>query len=86
MVWFHPPSCAIYTPRESLKSISIQLPPPTYLSIFYSYSPRPWCLASCLCLGVFSVPGIYVETYAYDDMYVRILMTQYFCAYARIVM
>ena len=27
--------------------------------------------------GVFSVPWIYLETYIYDEVYVRILMTSY---------
>ena len=37
----------------------------------------PWCLASGLCSVLFSVPGIYVETYVYDDVYVRLSMTSY---------
>ena len=47
------------------------------LAIFFS-SPSPRCLVSGQRLGVFSVPDIYVETYVYDDMYVRLLMTSYF--------
>ena len=38
---------------------------------------RPSCQASGLCSVLFSVPGIYVETYVYDDVYVRLLMTSY---------
>ena len=51
--------------------------PPSDLAMFFSYSPRPWCLSSGLRLGVFSVPGICVDTYVYDDVYVRVLMTSY---------
>ena len=27
--------------------------------------------------GIFSVPGIYIETYVHDDMYVQLLITLY---------
>ena len=50
----------------------------------YSYQDQgsffpsfPWCLPSGLCSVLFSVPGIYVETYVYDDVYIRLLMTSY---------
>ena len=33
---------------------------------------------SGLSFGLFSVPGIYVETYVYDDMYIHIFMTSQF--------
>ena len=36
-------------------------------------TPPVWGMRS----GVFSVPGIYVETYVYDDVYVRLLMASY---------
>ena len=36
-------------------------------------------VASSLCSVLFSVPGIYVEAYVYDDVYVRLPMTSFLC-------
>ena len=50
---------------------------PSDLAIFFLLSllsvvPIVWPV-----FGLFSLPGIYVETYVYDDMYVRLPMTSY---------
>ena len=45
-----------------------------YLFFFQS---RSWCLKCGSCLVLFSEPYIYVETYAYDEVYVQLLMTSY---------
>ena len=50
---------------------------PTDLAIFFFFQSCPWCLASGLCSVLFLVPGIYMETDVYDDVYVRLLMTPY---------
>ena len=75
MCHFHPPSWYFFRPRDFSKSKSegaLKTWP-----YFYS-SPCMWRLASGLHLGEFSVRGIYVETYVYDDVCVHVLMTSYF--------
>ena len=79
MCHVHPPLWAFFRLKE-IFSKSQSEGGPFRLSHIFSSSPRPWCLASGLCSGVFSVPGIYVETYVYDDVYVSVLMTSYFRA------
>ena len=50
---------------------------PSDFALFFFFQSCPWCLASGLCQVLFSVPGIYVEIYVYDDVYVRLPMTSY---------
>ena len=50
---------------------------PLDLAIFFFFPSCPWCLASGLCSILFLVPGIYVETYEYDYVYVQLFMTSY---------
>ena len=42
------------------------------LIYLFSVVPNVWPV-----LGFISVPGIYVETYVYDDAYVQLLITSY---------
>ena len=51
---------------------------PFILSRISSSCHRPWCLASGLCLGIFSVPEIKVKTLVYDNVHVRVFMMSYF--------
>ena len=67
----------IFTNIKSLK-VSTVKSPPTDLDIFFTSLILTQCLVTYLRLGVFLVPDIYVETYVYDDVYVRVLMTSYF--------
>ena len=85
MDWVHPKSCALYSTREVLQSIITKKVPPLILTHIVSSSSCLWDLGPGLCLGAFPVPVIYVETYTYDDVYVRILMESYFCASNHIV-
>ena len=78
MGWIHPTSWALYTTIEILKSFNSQKGPPVRLNNIYSsfnIFRGAWCLASGLCLVLFSVPGIYVETYLYDDVYKQLPIT-----------
>ena len=62
---------------EKKINITFIMGPLQHLAMFFLF-PSAECLASGLSLVVFSVPGIYVETYVYNDMYVCLLMTSYF--------
>ena len=66
------------------KSFNSQKFPIFILSHIFSSPHWLWCLESGLCLGKISVPGIYVETYLYDDVYVHLLITSYLrtCAHS----
>ena len=68
---------SIFTNIKSLK-VSTVKSPPTDLDIFFTSLILTQCLVTYLRLGVFLVPYIYVETYVYDDVYVRVLMTHIF--------
>ena len=50
---------------------------PSDLAIFFFLPSCPWCLAYGMCSVLLSVPGIYIETYIYDDVYVQLPMTSY---------
>ena len=71
-----PPLWDFFIPSGKFQTHS-QNGSPSDLAIFSS-SYRPCCLVDGLCLGVFSVPGIYVEAYVHDDVYVRVLVVLYF--------
>ena len=59
-------------------NITVTIGPLRLGHIFSSFPPvRGAYVASGLCSVLFVVPGIYVETYVYDDGYVRLLMTSY---------
>ena len=79
----HPKSWDLYTPRDSIQIIDSQKGPPFIINHIFSVSPRQRFLVYGLRSGVFSVPGIYIETYAYDDVYVRLLMKSFFCTSGR---
>ena len=69
MGWFHPTLWDPYSLRECLQIINIKKTPPADLVLFFflhlSVVPSVWPV-----FGLFSGPGIYVETYVYDDVYV----------------
>ena len=68
---------SLFTNRKSSKVSTIKRA--SYrLSHNFSSSPSPWCLAFDLSLGVFSVPGIYIDPYVYDDVYICLLVNSYF--------
>ena len=71
----HLPLWDLYIFRESFQSHNSQKVPPYDLAIFLSSYYHPWRLVSSLHSGEFSVPGIYIETYIYDYVYVNIFMT-----------
>ena len=68
----YPPSWALFILNVF---ISLRIPPLFRLGRIFSSSAQPRRLASDLCSGVFSVTGIYFETYSHDYMHVCILMT-----------
>ena len=62
--------------RENFQCYSQNWVPQTQ-PYFFFFQSCPWCQASGLCSVLFSEPGIYVETYVYDDVYIRLPMTSY---------
>ena len=63
-------------PRTLKKQLKSQQSKGWPFILSHIFSPQSWCLVSGLCLCVFSVPGVYIETYLYDDMYIRIFITK----------
>ena len=78
MGWIHPTSWALYKTIECLQSLNSKKGPPFILSHIFSSLPLVRGALHLACASFyFSVPRIYVETYVYDDVYVRLLMTSY---------
>ena len=82
MCHFQPPLWDFFRPRAVFLITVIRGALQTWPYVFLiTLDHGAWHLEFGLRSGVFSIPGIYVETYVYDDLYVRVLMTSYFFTY-----
>ena len=84
MGWVHPTSWTLYTTIEILQSLNSQKVSPFRLIhiCILPLGSGAWRLA---CVQVyFLVPVVFVETYVYDDVFVKHFMTLYVRTYGHI--